>query len=72
MGSAALDLAWLAAGRFDAYYERSVQQWDVAAGSLLARRVGLEVRDLAPRDGLPYGIAAGRGRLLDEMWGFGL
>ena len=32
MGSAALDLAWLAAGRYDAYFERTVQPWDVAAG----------------------------------------
>ena len=32
LGSAALDLAWTAAGRYDAYYERGVQEWDVAAG----------------------------------------
>jgi myo-inositol-1(or 4)-monophosphatase len=46
MGSAALDLAWTAAGRYDAYYERGVQAWDVAAGSLLCARAGLEVRTL--------------------------
>jgi len=34
-GSAALDLAWTAAGRFDAYFERTVKQWDIAAGALL-------------------------------------
>ena len=70
MGSAALDLAWLAAGRYDVYFERSVKPWDVAAGALLCRRAGLEVRDLPPRDGLPYGIMAGRGELLDELAGF--
>jgi myo-inositol-1(or 4)-monophosphatase len=67
MGSAALDLAWLAAGRYDAYFERAVKPWDVAAGTLLCRRAGLEVRDLAARDGLPYGIIAGRPELLDAL-----
>ena len=67
MGSAALDLAWLAAGRYDAYFERTVKPWDIAAGALLCRRVGLEVRDLPARDGLPYGVMAGRGDLLDEL-----
>jgi myo-inositol-1(or 4)-monophosphatase len=71
MGSAALDLAWLAAGRYDAYYERTVKWWDIAAGSLLARRAGLEVRDLPERDGMPYGIAAGRAKLLDILCEFG-
>ncbi|HEV2812356.1 MAG TPA: inositol monophosphatase family protein [Solirubrobacteraceae bacterium] len=67
MGSAALDLAWLAAGRYDAYFERTVKPWDVAAGALLCRRAGLEVRDLPARDGLPYGVMAGRGELLDAL-----
>jgi myo-inositol-1(or 4)-monophosphatase len=47
-GSAALDLAWLAAGRMDGYYERGVQRWDVAAGLLLCSRAGLTVRRLDP------------------------
>ena len=67
MGSAALDLAWLAAGRYDAYFERGVKAWDVAAGSLLCRRAGLEVRDLPARDGLPPGVMAGPGELLDAL-----
>jgi myo-inositol-1(or 4)-monophosphatase len=67
MGSAALDLAWLAAGRYDAYFERTVQPWDVAAGILLCRRAGLEVRDLPEREGLPYGVAAGPPALLDDL-----
>ena len=67
MGSAALDLAWLAAGRYDAYFERTVKPWDVAAGSLMCRHAGLEVRDLPAREGLPYGIMAGRGELLDAL-----
>jgi myo-inositol-1(or 4)-monophosphatase len=72
MGSAALDLAWLAAGRYDAYFERTVKPWDVAAGALLCRRAGLEVRDLPERDGLPYGVLAGPPALLDELERFEL
>ena len=45
-GSAALDLAWTAAGRFDAYWERNLQAWDVAAGILLVREAGGMVTDL--------------------------
>ena len=40
-GSAALDLAWTAAGRYDAYFERTVKQWDIAAGALICERAGL-------------------------------
>jgi myo-inositol-1(or 4)-monophosphatase len=47
-GSAALDLVWTAAGRTDAYYEWGVQPWDLAAGELICRRAGLEVRRLEP------------------------
>ncbi len=39
-GSAALDLAWVAAGRYDGYWERDVQRWDVAAGILLVTEAG--------------------------------
>ena len=35
LGSAALDLAWLAAGRYDAYYEYGLNAWDWAAGEML-------------------------------------
>ncbi len=45
-GSAALDLAWTAAGRFDAFWERNLQAWDVAAGILLVREAGGMVTDL--------------------------
>lgn len=39
-GSAALDFAWLAAGRFDGYWEYSLGQWDIAAGALLVLEAG--------------------------------
>jgi myo-inositol-1(or 4)-monophosphatase len=44
-GSAALDLAWVAAGRFDAYWESDLKPWDVAAGLVLVREAGGFVTD---------------------------
>jgi myo-inositol-1(or 4)-monophosphatase len=44
-GSAALDLAWVAAGRFDGYWERDLGPWDVAAGLLLVSEAGGMVTD---------------------------
>ena len=44
-GAASLDLAWVAAGRFDAYWESDLQPWDVAAGVLLVREAGGFVTD---------------------------
>ena len=49
IGAAALDLCWTAAGRYDAYFERGVKHWDVAAGALLCERAGLAVRRCPPR-----------------------
>jgi myo-inositol-1(or 4)-monophosphatase len=64
-GAAALDLAWLAAGRVDAFYERGLQDWDSAAGNLLVREAGGAVADL---DGDPPGlIAAATPELLGEL-----
>jgi myo-inositol-1(or 4)-monophosphatase len=42
-GSAALDLAWVAAGRYDGYWERSLSAWDIAAGVLLVTEAGGKV-----------------------------
>lgn len=49
-GSAALDLAWTAAGRFDAFWERNLQPWDMAAGILMVREAGGLISDLAGTD----------------------
>jgi myo-inositol-1(or 4)-monophosphatase len=46
MGAAALDLAYVAAGRFDAFWERGLSPWDTAAGLLLVREAGGIVADL--------------------------
>ncbi|MBI5244514.1 MAG: uroporphyrinogen-III synthase [Elusimicrobia bacterium] len=48
-GSAALDLAWTAAGRVDGYWEFSLKPWDVAAGALLVREAGGKVSDFSGR-----------------------
>jgi myo-inositol-1(or 4)-monophosphatase len=45
-GAATLDLAWVAAGRLDAYWERDLSPWDLAAGSILVREAGGFVSDL--------------------------
>ncbi len=44
-GSAALDLAWVAAGRYDAYWERDLKAWDIGAGILLVTEAGGRVTD---------------------------
>ncbi|MBK5920793.1 inositol monophosphatase [Rhodothalassium salexigens] len=49
-GSAALDLAYVAAGRYDGYWERNLNPWDVAAGVLLVKEAGGFVTDAEGRD----------------------
>ena len=66
-GAAALDLAWAAAGRVDAYYERGVQPWDVAAGALICARAGLAVRDLPPAPPAAAGLLVAPPALADEL-----
>jgi len=67
MGSAALDLAWTAAGRYDAFYERGVQVWDTAAGTLLCERAGLQVRELPADDRRAAGILVAPPALADAL-----
>ena len=52
-GSAALDIAYVAAGRLDGFYEIGLKPWDMAAGCLLVREAGGRYCDFAGRDGLP-------------------
>lgn len=51
-GAAALDLAFIAAGRYDAYWERGLSPWDMAAGTLLVREAGGYVSDLDGKDAM--------------------
>ncbi|HET6587588.1 MAG TPA: inositol monophosphatase family protein [Oleiagrimonas sp.] len=68
-GSAALDLAYTAAGRFDGYFEFGLKPWDMAAGCLLVREAGGTFTDLAGRDGLPDSghLVAGNHHLVRAM-----
>lgn len=69
MGSAALDLAYVAAGRFDAYWEANLAAWDIAAGIVLVREAGGFVTDLAGRDNMigTGGIIAGNDMLAPKL-----
>jgi myo-inositol-1(or 4)-monophosphatase len=69
-GSAALDLAWTAAGRYDAYFERSVKPWDIAAGVLICERVGLTVAELPEHERLPLGVLAAGPALAEQLLEF--
>jgi len=62
LGSAALDMAYVACGRFDAYIERGISLWDIAAGWLLIESAGGKV-DLRPREDMKdkYSIVASNG-----------
>lgn len=67
MGAAALDLCWVAAGRFDAFYERGVEPWDTAAGALVVREAGGSTVDLDATEEMPAGIAAGPAGLVEQV-----
>ena len=54
-GSAALDMACVAAGRFDGFWERGLSSWDVAAGIVLVQEAGGKVTDYAGRPASPFG-----------------
>ena len=56
LGSAALDLCYVAAGRFDAFWEHKLQPWDVAAGALIVQESGGKVTTV---DGAPFGSRIG-------------
>jgi myo-inositol-1(or 4)-monophosphatase len=68
-GAATLDLAWVAAGRFDAFWERDLSPWDLAAGILLVREAGGFVTDLDGGDAvLAKGhVAAGNDTMHREL-----
>jgi myo-inositol-1(or 4)-monophosphatase len=60
-GAAALDLAWTAMGRYDAYFERGVKAWDIAAGVLVCECAGLVAREIEE------GILVARAPLVDRL-----
>lgn len=68
-GSAALDLAYIACGRIDGYYETGLKVWDMAAGCLLVREAGGRYCDMAGRDGIPESgnLVAGNHKVVFDM-----
>lgn len=66
LGSAALDLCYVGAGRLDAYFESGLADWDMAAGMLVAAEAGVRVGALAGRS-LHSGVLAASSHLYDEL-----
>lgn len=69
LGSAALDLCYVAAGRFDAFWEQHLKPWDVAAGALIVTEAGGRITGM---DGTPFDpaaahLVASNGRIHDDM-----
>jgi len=69
LGSAAIDLAYVAAGRFDGFWEVKLNAWDISAGALIIEEAGGRVSTL---DGRPFNsrlgeIVSSNGRIHDEM-----
>ena len=67
MGSAALELAYVASGRLDAYVERRINLWDVAAGSLLVQNAGGEFYTLPAPGQYRYAMCADNGLLRKKL-----
>lgn len=69
LGSAAMDLSWVAAGRFDGFYEHQLSPWDSAAGFILVEEAGGKVTNLKGDYYNPYqhGIIATNGKIHDEL-----
>jgi myo-inositol-1(or 4)-monophosphatase len=71
MGAAALDLAWVACGRYDGYWEMGLAPWDVAAGTLLVREAKGVCQDLYQEEPWPVSghVYAGNAHIADELLG---
>jgi len=71
LGSAAIDLCWVAAGRFEGFYEHSLQAWDTAAGYLIVEEAGGRVTDMQGNKYSPYQqqLVASNGLIHDELLG---
>ena len=69
LGSAAIDLCWVAAGRFDGFYEHKLQAWDTAAGTLIVEEAGGKISDFHGNKYSPYQpqLIATNGKIHDEL-----
>ena len=68
-GAAALDLAYVAAGRYDAFWEFNLKTWDIAAGSLIVKEAGGYVGNIYKNENFLYtgNIYACNNNLVDEL-----
>src|SRR3954451_5387412 len=69
LGSAAIDLCWVAAGRFDGFYEHNLNAWDSAAGFLIVEEAGGKVSDFSGKYYSPYQpqILATNGKIHEDL-----
>jgi len=69
LGSAAMDLCWVAAGRFEGFYEHKLNAWDSAAGYLIVQEAGGKVTDFSGAAYSPYQpqIVATNGKIHSEL-----
>lgn len=69
LGSAAIDLAYVACGRFEAFYEYGLSAWDVAAGAFIVQQAGGFVSDYSGGDNFLLGkeLLAGNGKMNEEL-----
>jgi len=69
LGSAAVDLAYVACGRFDAFYEYGLSPWDVAAGTFIVRQAGGNLSDFQGGDDFIFGgeLVASNAIIFDEF-----
>ena len=69
LGSAAIDLCWVAAGRMDGFWEQALQSWDVMGGALIVQEAGGRVTNLdgSPWDAHRGNVLASNGHVHDEM-----
>lgn len=69
LGSAATDLAYVACGRFEGFYEYCLQPWDVAAGAFIVQQAGGKVTDFSGKNNFIFGreIVAGNAACFDEF-----
>jgi len=70
LGSAATDLCYVAAGRFEAFYEHGLKPWDVAAGTIILRQAGGKVADFNGGDKFLFNgeMVAANGAYFDEFY----
>ncbi len=67
MGAAAVDLCWVACGRVDAYFERGLNPWDLAAGALIAAEAGVRLGAIGGGPAVPGSVVAAPPALFDEL-----